>query len=146
MYFTCAGNSDRRVAAPVKAYAQKNPHTMGLWSRSSKSHVAHMTRGDFFASEKSTTVDKACTVKIQQVLPDGSTVVLKEKTVLQAGEVIDASFMSVKELRSFYEKEIQEAQKDHMLVSLHLKATMMKVWLALLTVIFMRTHFLFNFF
>jgi isocitrate dehydrogenase len=121
------GNSDRRVAAPVKAYAQKNPHTLGMWSRSSKSHVAHMTRGDFYASEKSATMTKAGSLKIQLVKSDGSVNVLKEKVSVKEKEVIDASFMSVKELRSFYEKEINEAMKDHMLISLHLKATMMKI-------------------
>lgn len=121
------GNSDRRVAGPVKAYAQKNPHTMGLWSRACKSHVAHMTKGDFFESEKSHRMEAAGSVKIEHVASDATVTVLKDFFPLQENEIIDASFMSVKELRAFYEKEIDSALKDNMLLSLHLKATMMKV-------------------
>lgn len=121
------GNSDRRVAAPVKAYAQKNPHKMGIWSKASRTHVSHMTKGDFFGSELSTIVDNATGVVIEHVAPDGSVTVLNENTSLQAGEVIDAACMSVKELTSYYESEIQEAKDTDILLSLHLKATMMKV-------------------
>ena len=121
------GNSDRRVAAPVKAYAQKNPHKMGIWSKASRTHVSHMSKGDFFGSELSTIMEKETDVVIEHVAPDGSVTVLKESTPLQAGEVIDAACMSVKELTSFYEREIQEAKDTDILLSLHLKATMMKV-------------------
>jgi isocitrate dehydrogenase len=121
------GNSDRRVAAPVKAYAQKNPHTMGAWSKASRTHVAHMTKGDFYGSEKSAIMDRDCSVKIEHVGNDGTVTVLKPKVALLAGEVIDGSFMSMKELKAFLEREIEEAHKDHILFSLHLKATMMKI-------------------
>lgn len=121
------GNSDRRVAAPVKAYAQKNPHNMSSWSRASRSHVAHMDKGDFYESEQSLTMEKADSVKIEHVGADGKVKILKELFELQAGEVIDSSFMSVKELKAFFEKEIGSAKKDELLLSLHMKATMMKV-------------------
>jgi len=121
------GNSDRRVAAPVKAYAQKNPHKMGIWSKASRTHVAHMDKGDFFSSEQSTTMKDATDVIIEHVAPDGTVTVLKESTKLQAGEVIDASTMSVEELCNFYEREISDAKENDILLSLHLKATMMKV-------------------
>jgi isocitrate dehydrogenase len=122
------GNSDRRVAPPVKAYAAKNPHKMGLWSKASRTHVAHMTNGDFYATEQSVAVDVATDVSIV-LEPDGGRVpiVLKESVALQAGEVIDASFMSIKALQDFYEQEIDEAKESEILLSLHLKATMMKV-------------------
>jgi isocitrate dehydrogenase len=121
------GNSDRRVAAPVKKYAQKNPHKMGNWSKGSRTHVAHMDKGDFFGSEQSTTVKDATDVIIQHVDPDGNVTVLKESTKLQAGEVIDAAVMSVDELCAFYEREITDAKENDIMLSLHLKATMMKV-------------------
>lgn len=121
------GNSDRRVAAPVKAYAQKNPHKMGIWSKASRTHVAHMQKGDFFGSEQSTIVKDATDVVIEHVSPDGSVSILKDSVPLEAGEVIDAACMSVKELRAFYESEIQDAKDTDILFSLHLKATMMKV-------------------
>ena len=121
------GNSDRRAALSVKNYARKNPHKMGAWSADSKTHVAHMSRGDFYGSEKSTTVSEAGAVRIEFVGQDGKTTVLKEKTSLKAGEVIDAAVMSRKELRKFYEEQIQDAKKKEVLFSLHLKATMMKV-------------------
>jgi len=121
------GNSDRRVAAPVKAYAQKNPHKMGIWSKACRTHVAHMDKGDFFSSEQSTTVKDATDVVIEHVAPDGTITVLKESTQLQAGEVIDASTMSVADLCEFYEREISDAKENDILLSLHLKATMMKV-------------------
>lgn len=121
------GNSDRRVAAPVKAYAQKNPHRMGLWSKASRTHVAHMEEGDFYGSEQSTSVQEATSVAIELLDSTGNTTVLKEDTPLEAGEVIDAAFMSIKALCDFYETEIQESLASENLLSLHLKATMMKV-------------------
>ncbi|WP_017733404.1 NADP-dependent isocitrate dehydrogenase [Nafulsella turpanensis] len=121
------GNSDRRVAEAVKEYAKKNPHSMGAWSSDSKTHVAHMTEGDFYGSEKSVVVEQAGDVKIEFVGADGQAKTLKEKTSLKEKEVIDASVMSCKALRSFLEKEISEAKEEDLLLSLHLKATMMKV-------------------
>jgi isocitrate dehydrogenase len=121
------GNSDRRVADAVKQYAKKNPHSMGAWTADSKTHVAHMTEGDFYGSEHSVILEKAGAVKIEFVGADGSTKVLKEKVSLQEGEVIDASVMSKKALVAFFEKEIEDARANNLLLSLHLKATMMKV-------------------
>ena len=121
------GNSDRRVAPPVKAYAQKNPHRMGLWSRASRTHVAHMKQGDFYGSEISACMKEATDVIIEFIPKGGSPKVLKESTPLEAGEVIDASFMSVRQLVDFYEEEIEDANNSEILFSLHLKATMMKV-------------------
>ena len=121
------GNSDRRAAASVKNYARKHPHKMGAWSSDSKTHVSHMSGGDFYGSEKSTTVGEAGTVRIEYISQDGKVTVLKEKTTLKAGEVIDASVMSCRELRNFYEEQIQDAKSKGVLFSLHLKATMMKV-------------------
>ena len=121
------GNSDRRVAAPVKAYAQKNPHSMGAWSADSKSHVAHMEDGDFYSSEQSAVMPEATDVKIEFVGKDGTTQVLKEKTSLQQNEVIDSAVMNINKLRAFIEASAQEAKEQDVLLSLHLKATMMKV-------------------
>jgi isocitrate dehydrogenase len=121
------GNSDRRVAAAVKEFAQKHPHSVGAWSKDSKSHVAHMTEGDFYGSERSVVIPKAGVVKIELITADGSTQVLKEKTPVLAGEVIDASVMSVKALREFYAQEIAKAKAEDILLSLHVKATMMKI-------------------
>jgi isocitrate dehydrogenase len=122
------GNSDRRVAPPVKAYAQKNPHRMGLWSKASRTHVSHMTHGDFYGTEKSTTMKKATSVSIEFTPKGGKgKVVLKESTKLEEGEVIDASSLSIKEMKRFLEAEIQDAKEAEVLFSLHLKATMMKV-------------------
>jgi isocitrate dehydrogenase len=121
------GNSDRRASASVKNYAKKNPHKMGAWSKDSKTHVAHMNSGDFYGSEKSTTVAEAGNVKIEFVGKDGKTTVLKEKTSLKAGEVIDAAVMSRNALRKFFEEQIEDAKKTGVLFSLHLKGTMMKV-------------------
>ena len=112
------GNSDRRVAAPVKAYAQKNPHKMGIWSKACRTHVAHMDKGDFFSSEQSATVKDATDVVIEHVTPDGTVTILKESTKLQAGEVIDAATMSVDELCAFYEREISDAKENDILLSL----------------------------
>jgi isocitrate dehydrogenase len=115
------GNSDRRVAGAVKEFAKNNPHSMGAWESTSKSHVAHMDGDDFYGSEKSFTTDKAQTVTIS--LNDKEL----KKVDLLAGEVIDSSRMSVKALRSFFEKQITEAKEQDVLFSLHMKATMMKV-------------------
>ena len=121
------GNSDRRAPASVKNYAKKNPHSMGAWSSASKSHVASMAEGDFFGSEQSTTVPAATSVRIQHTGSDGTVSVLKDNIALQAGEVIDAASMSAQALREFLEAEIQDANKQGVLMSLHMKATMMKV-------------------
>jgi len=123
------GNSDRRPAVAVKKFAQKNPHKMMKpWPESgSKSRVAHMQGGDFFASEKSTTVDAPTDVKIEFVAGDGSATLMKDGLALQAGEVIDASVMNVNALRAFYAEQIKQAKADGVLLSLHLKATMMKI-------------------
>jgi isocitrate dehydrogenase len=121
------GNSDRRAAASVKQFARKNPHKMGAWSADSKTHVAHMSGGDFYGSEKSVTVAEAGSFKIEFVGADGKTTVLKEKTPLKAGEVIDACVMSRRALRDFYEAQMQDAKQKGVMLSLHLKATMMKV-------------------
>jgi len=122
------GNSDRRAAGAVKQYARNNPHKMGAWHASSQSHVAHMTSGDFYGSEKSVAVADATTVRIELVAKDGTITVLKEKTALKAGEVIDAAVMSTKALRAFYAEQIADTRSQPgLLLSLHLKATMMKV-------------------
>lgn len=121
------GNSDRRVADAVKAYAKAHPHSMGEWNADSKSHVAHMTEGDFFGSEKSVVVSKAGNVTIEFTGNDGSSKTLKSTQPVLEGEVIDSSVMSSKALDAFFEKEIQDAKDQAVLLSLHLKATMMKV-------------------
>jgi isocitrate dehydrogenase len=122
------GNSDRRAAASVKMFSRQNPHRlMKEWPEGSKSHVAHMTSGDFYASEKSITLSEACQAQIEFIGNDNQRAVLKEKIDLQTGEVIDASCMKVRTLRKFYEEQIDAARKDGVLLSLHLKATMMKV-------------------
>ncbi|HJV89863.1 MAG TPA: NADP-dependent isocitrate dehydrogenase [Holophagaceae bacterium] len=121
------GNSDRRAPLSVKNFAKKHPHKMGAWSSESKSRVAHMTAGDFYGSETSVTVPEATTVRIEFVAADGSVKVLKEKTTLKAGEVIDSSCMSAKALRAFYAEQVAAAKREGLLLSLHLKATMMKI-------------------
>jgi isocitrate dehydrogenase len=123
------GNSDRRVAPPVKAYAQKNPHRMGIWSKASRTHVAYMSKGDFYASEKTAVIGSEPTsVRIEFTPKDrGAKKVLKESIALEAKEVIDASFMSIKDLCEFLEQEIEDSKETETLFSLHLKATMMKV-------------------
>ncbi|SHI54084.1 isocitrate dehydrogenase [Mesonia phycicola] len=121
------GNSDRRAPKAVKNYAKKNPHRMGKWSADSKSHVATMQSGDFFANEKSVTIAKEGNVKIQLVDKDGNVSVLKEKTPVLEGEVIDGTFMSKKALLKFLKEQIADAKKQGVLFSLHMKATMMKV-------------------
>ena len=121
------GNSDRRAPASVKAYARKHPHRMGKWSAGSKSHVAHMDADDFYGSEQSTTLPAAATVRIEFEGDDGSRKVLKDGLKLQAGEVIDAAVMRTAALARFVEAQIDDALRQGVLFSLHLKATMMKV-------------------
>lgn len=121
------GNSDRRAPKAVKNYAKQHPHSMGAWSSESKSHVSHMNSGDFYHSEKSVEVADATNVKIELVDNSGQTTVLKEKTALKAGEIIDSSVMSAKALRNFIAEQIEDAKQKDVLFSVHLKATMMKV-------------------
>jgi isocitrate dehydrogenase len=121
------GNSDRRAATAVKQYARNNPHKMGAWSKDSKSHVAHMSSGDYFGSEIATTVDKATNARIELVGADGAVTVLKAKTALATGEIIDAAVMSAKALHAFFAEQIEAAKKEGVLFSLHVKATMMKI-------------------
>jgi isocitrate dehydrogenase len=121
------GNSDRRAAGAVKQYARNNPHKMGAWSKDSKSHVAYMPDGDYFGSEVSTTVPSATNARIELVGADGKTTVLKAKTPIQAGEIIDAAVMSRKALRAFFAEQIEAAKNEGVLFSLHVKATMMKI-------------------
>ncbi|RBP78389.1 isocitrate dehydrogenase [Shewanella putrefaciens] len=121
------GNSDRRAPLSVKNFAKKNPHSMGKWAKDSKSHVAHMTEGDFYGSEQSVTLSDAGSVNIVLTQKDGQEVVLKSGLKLLAGEIIDAAVLSKKALVSFYEREIDNARAEDVLLSLHLKATMMKV-------------------
>ncbi|MCM0082646.1 NADP-dependent isocitrate dehydrogenase [Geomonas sp. Red32] len=120
------GNSDRRSAKAVKEYAKKHPHKMGAWSSDSKSHVSHMTAGDFYHSEKSATIPEAGTYKIEFVDKAGKATCMKELK-LQAGEVVDGSFLSVKALRKFIAEQIADAKAQGVLFSVHLKATMMKI-------------------
>lgn len=121
------GNSDRRAPKAVKNYAKKHPHSMGAWSADSKTHVATMEANDFYGSEKSVTLNEATDAKIQFVSNNGSIRVLKESTPLLAGEIIDSSVMSLKALKAFIAKEIEDAKAKNVLFSVHLKATMMKV-------------------
>ena len=121
------GNSDRRAANSVKRYAQQHPPRLKAWDPDSKTRVAHMEEGDFYGSEKSAVIDDTQGVRIEFVDPNGSVTVLKEKVELTRGEVIDTSVMNVRKLRQFYSDQIEQCQKDQVLLSLHLKATMMKV-------------------
>jgi isocitrate dehydrogenase len=123
------GNSDRRVPTPVKNYAKQNPHTMGKWSKESKSHVAHMKSDDLRSNEKSTTItkDTSGNIKIEFTGKDGTINILKEKLTLIDDEIIDATVMSKKALRKFLEEQIADAKEKNVLFSVHLKATMMKV-------------------
>ncbi len=121
------GNSDRRVPGAVKAYARKHPHSMGEWKSDSKSHIASMSSGDFYGSEKSVTLNEPADVRIELVAEDGNSTILKEKTSLLAGEVVDATVMSHNALRDFLATEIEDAREKNVLFSVHLKATMMKV-------------------
>ncbi len=121
------GNSDRRSPLSVKAFSKKHPHKLGAWAGDSQSYVAHMTGDDFYGSENSLTIKKATEVRYEFVAPSGDITVLKKKVGLLDGEILDTSVMHVKVLRAFYEAQIEEASKRGLLLSLHLKATMMKV-------------------
>ena len=121
------GNSDRRAPLAVKNFARKNPHSMAEWSMASRTHVAHMKKGDFYHGEKSMTLDKACDVRMELVNAAGKTTVLKPKVSLKAGEIIDSMFMSKKALYDFYEEQMEDARKTGLMLSLHVKATMMKI-------------------
>ena len=121
------GNSDRRAAGAVKQYARKNPHKMGAWSAESKTHVAHMHGGDFYGSEQSVTLENSCPVRIEFSGEDGTTAILKDKISLQSGEIIDTAVLSKRSLRRFYEEQMIDAKNQGVLLSLHLKATMMKI-------------------
>jgi len=121
------GNSDRRVAPSVKRYAKMHPHSMGKWSRDSKTHVAHMSGGDFYANEQSAVMPKGGTLKIEFVDAAGKATVLKDSIGVEDAEVIASSVMRKRELREFYKQAIADAKKNGVLLSLHLKATMMKV-------------------
>ncbi|QAX81794.1 NADP-dependent isocitrate dehydrogenase [Candidatus Pseudomonas adelgestsugas] len=121
------GNSDRYIPLSVKNYARKHPHKMGTWIAKSKSHIAHMSHGDFYGSEKALTIEATDTIKIELITKDGTTTVLKEKTFVQSGEIIDTAVLSKKALRAFIASEIEDAKKQGILLSVHLKATMMKI-------------------
>jgi isocitrate dehydrogenase len=121
------GNSDRRVASSVKQYAKSHPHAMGKWTKDSKSHVAHMTHGDFYANEQSVVIARTGTLRITLTDTSGKTAVLKEGVAVTDGDVVAASKMSVRALTEFFATEIADAKAKGVLLSLHLKATMMKV-------------------
>jgi isocitrate dehydrogenase len=123
------GNSDRRASASVKQYAKNNPHSMGKWTPESRTHVAHMTHDDFYANEKSSTITEQTTGngRIEFVGADGQTTVLKASNPLQKGDVVDATMMSCSALRQYLQEQIADAKQSGILLSLHLKATMMKV-------------------
>ncbi|HEY5995769.1 MAG TPA: NADP-dependent isocitrate dehydrogenase [Candidatus Deferrimicrobiaceae bacterium] len=121
------GNSDRRSPLAVKLFSKKHPHKLGAWSKDSKAHVAHMTAGDFYGHETATTIGKATEYRIEFVGADGKAVVLKKNAPLLDGEIIDSTHMSVKALRQFIKEQIEDAKKNDVLFSVHLKATMMKV-------------------
>jgi isocitrate dehydrogenase len=135
------GNSDRRAAAAVKEYAKKHPHKLGKWTPDSKTHVATMSRGDFAANEKSVTVPEATTVRIEFTDKNGTVTVLKDKLALKAGEVLDGTFMSRAALASFLESQMEDAKKQGVLFSIHLKATMMKVSDPIIFGVAVRTFF-----
>ncbi len=121
------GNSDRRAPLSVKNFSKKNPHKLGAWTPDSISHVAHMTSGDFYGNEKSVVIENGVDFKIELAKADGTTVILKDKLTASKGEILDGTFMSKKALCKFYEEQIEDAKKSGALLSLHLKATMMKV-------------------
>lgn len=121
------GNSDRRAPKAIKNYARKNPHSMGKWSTDSKTHVASMKEGDFFSNEKSLTIEKETNIKVVHIAKNGTETVLKEKLSLLDGEIIDATILSKRALISFLETEIADAKKQNVLLSFHMKATMMKI-------------------
>src|SRR5688572_19995880 len=121
------GNSDRRVASAVKAYARTHPHSMGTWSRDSKTHVAHMTGGDFYGSEQSSVITETGTLRIELLDAAGKTTVLKEGVKVDVNDVVAASVMSRRALQAFFAQAVADAKSAGVLLSLHLKATMMKV-------------------
>jgi isocitrate dehydrogenase len=121
------GNSDRRAPAAVKRYARNNPHSMSKWSPASRTHVSTMRGGDFYASEKSMTMAKACDVRMELVTKGGETIVLKNKVSLLQGEIIDSMFMSKNALCKYYEEQMEDARETGVMLSLHVKATMMKI-------------------
>ncbi len=121
------GNSDRRAPKAVKNYAKNNPHTMGIWSSESKTHVSTMSEGDFLANEKSITISEAKNIRVEFIAQNGSKTILKEKVSLLTGEIIDATVMSKKALLAFLATQIEDAKNQNILFSIHLKATMMKV-------------------
>ena len=121
------GNSDRRAPGAVKQYAKNNPHSMGAWQADSKTHVASMGHGDFYGSENSITLDKACEFKIELLTDDNQSILLKDSSPLLKGEIIDTAVMSKKALRAFFVEQIEDAKANNVLLSVHLKATMMKV-------------------
>jgi isocitrate dehydrogenase len=121
------GNSDRRSPLSVKAFARKHPQKLGAWSADIKTHVAHMTGGDFYGSETSVTINKPEEVRYEFVAADGTVTLLKKKMALREGEIVDTCVMNVRALRSFYEEQIEDARRQSLLLSLHIKTTMMKV-------------------
>lgn len=121
------GNSDRRAPPAVKRYAQKNPHSMARWSQASRTHVSHMHGGDFYSSEVCNVIKRDCYVRMELETDSGKTIVLKDRTDLLEGEIIDSMFMSIEALRAFYEEQMDDAKETDVLFSLHVKATMMKV-------------------
>ncbi len=121
------GNSDRRAPLCVKEYARKHPHRMGEWTKASRAEVAYMQEGDFYGNEKSVMMPEATNVRIELIALDGTVSVLKESLPLQKDEIFDATFMSAKKLSAFYEAQMNDAKEKHLLLSLHLKATMMKI-------------------
>src|SRR6185437_15064909 len=121
------GNSDRRVANAVKQYARKHPHSMGAWSADSRTHVAHMQEGDCFANEQAVAIQQAGTLRIELQDREGNVQLLKQAVTVQAGELVSATFMNCRSLRAFYEAQTEDAKARGVLLSLHLKATMMKV-------------------
>ena len=121
------GNSDRRAPLSVKNFARKNPHKLGAWTAASKAEVAFMSSGDFYGNEKSVVMGGAGELKIELVAKDGTVKMLKDKLKVSAGEIVDGTFMSKNALRAFYAEQIEKAKKEGLLLSLHLKATMMKV-------------------
>ena len=121
------GNSDRRVAKAVKDFAKKNPHKLGDWGKDSKTEVVHMTEGDFFSSEKSELIKNADNLKIKMIDEDGTCHILKEKIKVKVDDVIDAAKIDIKKLKAFFDNEMQTVPEDDVLLSIHLKATMMKV-------------------
>ena len=121
------GNSDRRVAKAVKDFAKKNPHKLGDWEKNSKTEVVHMTEGDFFSSEKSELIKNTDNLKIKMIDENGTSHILKEKIEVKVDDVIDAAKIDIKKLKAFFDNEIQSASKEEVLLSIHLKATMMKV-------------------